>query len=237
MQDVYGNCSSCYPNYILSKGVCLACNFVGCNLTNSSIVNGVCTCGSCISGYYLSGLVCLPCTVPNCSICTVTTCTACKQNYYLSSNTCLNSTAANCLQSKTNSSVLCNICVAGYYLGVDLTCYLCQTNCLECTTRSNCLKCNNVSILQGGYCLTYPSNCLEINGTNTNFCLLCAHGYYLTNGVCLPCDVQLGTLTLCNGLCPIDEQIQAIMVQVIVAQHHLYLNACLSILVVFLAIY
>lgn len=42
-------------------------------------------------------------------------------------------------------------------------------------------------------------------------CKLCEHGYYLTNGFCLECNVAKGTLSKCEGLCPIDYYIQSLV--------------------------
>ena len=45
-------------------------------------------------------------------------------------------------------------------------------------------------------------------------CTLCEHGYYLSGSICLECSVELGTLSRCDGLCPIDYLIQSLMIRI-----------------------
>ncbi len=130
INDIYGNCSSCYPGYTLTLGSCVQCPFTGCLAANSNVVNNLCTCTLCSSGYYLTGVTCTACTTINCAVCLSNVCSACKQGFYFSVNTCLAATALNCVQSKSGSATLCAICATGYYKGSDELCYLCQQNCL-----------------------------------------------------------------------------------------------------------
>lgn len=60
----------------------------------------------------------------------------------------------------------------------------------------------------------YPSNCIKLVSSVTLSalkCELCEHGYYLVNGFCKQCDVKLGTLSKCDGLCPIDYYIESLL--------------------------
>lgn len=158
--DIYGNCSTCYPNYIIVTGGCQVCPYTGCTLTAASVVNNVCTCTQCNRGYYLTAPTCTPCTsTPNCAVCPGNVCSACMPGYYFSGGACLVASALNCLQSKSGSATLCSICNDGYFLGTNELCYQCQQNCLICTSRLTCTSCTANTKLSAGYCLTYPSNC------------------------------------------------------------------------------
>ena len=117
--DAFGNCSSCYPNYIVVSGGCQLCTFTGCVPANTSIVSNVCTCTLCARGYYLNGVVCTPCSTVSCSICPSNVCSACMQGYYFSGASCLVSTALNCLQPKSGSATLCTTCLDGFFKGSD----------------------------------------------------------------------------------------------------------------------
>ena len=77
-------------------------------------------------------------------------------------------------------------------------CYNCQANCLKCTDRYTCTSCNEA----GGYfkdsnnvCLAMPANCIALATDNT--CKLCAYGYYIYQGYCVQCNVELGTVNIC----------------------------------------
>lgn len=130
VSDIYGNCSSCYPNYISNLGSCQACPYTGCVLSSSSVVSNICTCTQCLSGYYLTGVTCTPCSTVNCAICAGDVCSACVQGYYFNGGVCALATVGNCLQAKSGSATLCAICNTGYYKGTDELCYACPGNCL-----------------------------------------------------------------------------------------------------------
>jgi len=61
--------------------------------------------------------------------------------------------------------------------------------------------------------MPFPSNCAmaQLKGAIPT-CTLCNHGYFLNSGNCIECSVELGTLSKCDGLCPIDYYIQSLMV-------------------------
>ena len=195
ISDIYGNCSQCYDGYTLAAGACIQCTFTGCLPANSTVVGAVCTCADCLQGYYLTAPTCTPCTTVNCAVCPGDTCSSCITGFYLNVATCSSSTAANC---KTASSAsLCSVCNDGYYLGTDNLCYNCQANCLKCTDRYTCTTCNeagNYYLHSSNSCLAMPSNCVALATDFT--CQLCSYGFYLYNGYCVQCSVELGTVLL-----------------------------------------
>ena len=166
-----------------------------------------------MSGYYLSGVSCLPCSTSDCSTCASDTCTVCNSGFYLNGASCSVATVSDCLESKSGSAALCSTCNDGYYLGSDELCYECQANCVICTDRFTCTNCADNFHLMSGKCIVYPSNCLEIKTPVSGAleCTLCEYGYYLTNGFCKECSVELGTLSKCDGLCPIDYYILSLL--------------------------
>lgn len=191
--DIYGNCSLCYSNYVLTAGSCVACTYSGCVLANSSVLANVCTCTVCLSGYYLpvASAACSACSTLNCAYCPLNVCSKCVAGFYWGGASCLASTSPNCLVASTAS--LCSVCQPGYYLGSNSLCFSCQSNCLLCTGRFVCSSCSNGQYLKGGVCVSQPSNCASLASNGT--CSLCNYGYYLTEGVCLSCLIEEGTVT------------------------------------------
>lgn len=157
--DIFGNCSSCYPNYIIQAGGCVPCTFTGCDLASAAVVNNVCTCTACVRGFYLTGVTCTACPTTNCAICAGGVCSACLSGYFFSAGTCAAATVTNCLESKPASATLCSICRDGFFKGSDELCYACQANCLKCSDRFTCTSCAASTQLVGNACLNYPANC------------------------------------------------------------------------------
>lgn len=215
--DIHGNCSVCYDGYVLTAGECVQCDFTGCQIENSTVVSNVCTCTECMPGYYLDGSgVCQPCSTTQCSVCPNNVCSQCLPGFYFNAGSCSVFLSANCQVAQTSSSTLCSVCMDGFYLGSNQMCYGCQTGCLFCTDKWTCTTCDVGRKLISGYCVAYPSHCLDVEVVDTNSvsCLLCEHGYYLSNGICLECSVAKGTLSYCDGLCPIDYLIESLMIRV-----------------------
>jgi hypothetical protein len=185
INDIYGNCSSCYSSYTLTAGSCVLCPFTGCVAANASVVNNTCTCTLCNSGYYLNAGSCTACTTLQCATCPSNTCSNCLTGYYLSVGSCLSTVVANCKITATSST--CNTCMTGFYLGSNNLCYACQTNCLICTARFVCTSCADNYFLQATSCVAMPTNCIALATNYT--CSLCGYGYYLSNGYCLACKV------------------------------------------------
>lgn len=186
INDIYGNCSSCYSGYVITAGACVVCTFTGCVPANSSVVSNTCTCTLCSSGYYLNLGVCSTCTTLHCATCPGNTCATCVTGYYYSAGSCLVSAVSNC--QTTATSLTCAICASSYYLGSNNLCYACQANCQTCSSRFVCITCApNYFLHSTGSCVAMPTNCISLMANFT--CSLCNYGYYLSNGYCLACQV------------------------------------------------
>lgn len=189
-------CQACIQFFTFSNGICIA------NYCNSWTNNSYCQ--QCIAGYQLiNGLCkiqyCLSFNPENPEICAT-----CLNGFALNSNGyCVPS---NC-QSYNLGQSICNGCLPGYVQEQN-SCVL--QDCFQFNNQYICQKCrpgfnliivNQTLICQKIYstncsygyyfnstynqCMTIPiPNCRYMNEVNSQVCLSCIVGYYLSNGIC-----------------------------------------------------
>ncbi|KAL4489343.1 hypothetical protein ABPG72_018998 [Tetrahymena utriculariae] len=188
-------CSSCIQNYTLNVSQnscspicdqsCLTCN----QPNNSS------ACLSCIDGFYLFQNQCLNCLSP-CATCLTSSsnCLSCIENYTFiqSQNNCTPNCDPSCKTcSSQNNNQSCLSCNDGFYL-INNYCMQCQSPCLTCINQQdNCLSCpeNFILDIQNNQCSPICDQTCKtcLLPINSNSCLSCYGGFFLSNSQCLPC--------------------------------------------------
>ena len=179
---------------------------------------------------YACPIACANCSYPQ-------LCLTCNLGWYLYSGACLEAcptfpvityanpnricgTAQQCTQGfyADNATKSCvSSCPAGTYVNLAAqTCDSCSRGCINCTSVTNCLKCNPIAAIWSNYtCALYCSplrryyttkgcvsacptgsylslttclNCSAVCKTciiTAENCLICANGYYRSNGICV----------------------------------------------------
>ena len=210
------NCTACIS---ANTSHCLTCSTAG-----AVPFNGVCYCPA---GFYRSGNICVgPCAAP-CSECFVSSgsvCTACPNGLLPLGGTCLcpNGTAldnnGNCAPcditcltcGQANNPLACTACN-------DFRAILMNGECicpgLMAMNISGLCSCPQGTIELNGECITQSCppgtffngetcvgctlpNCANCSSLTT--CVECNPGYYLSNGICLPCPPSC--LTCISGI-------------------------------------
>ncbi|ELP89646.1 protein serine/threonine kinase, putative, partial [Entamoeba invadens IP1] len=159
---------------------------VGCSMRDSK------GCKRCLNGYYLDNNECIKCGA-NCKTCSDSVyCTSCEDGSFIDTNyrcQSLGDLSKKCKIAMPSGGG-CAICKDGYFKsGID--CNECDDSCYNCDSRERCLSCKNgyfrIPLEKIKLCLSYDSN-LNCTVVNPDGCILCATGFYLSNGRCVKCD-------------------------------------------------
>ncbi|EAR81858.2 zinc finger lsd1 subclass family protein (macronuclear) [Tetrahymena thermophila SB210] len=207
------SCTSCQDqnSYVLnsSNNTCqLKCqnNCSSCNYDNGQIY-----CIQCNPGYYIdSSSSCQQCISP-CSSCKITasTCLSCIDNYVFveSNNSCspiCDSSCKTCSNPKDTQS--CLSCFDGSFLDNNNQCQKCISPCQNCNQKgSNCLSCIQDYTFNATQNTCQPicdSSCnLCSLPLNSQSCLSCFDGFYLSNNQCFACQYPCATCLTSSSNC------------------------------------
>lgn len=213
-QDL-STCLKCGNNTYLAANLCLA--IPNSNLvTNCLYYKDSATCSDCKPSYFLSNNQCLLISVSNCDIYqSSTVCLQCSSGYFLSSiGNCQKPLIPNCLIFGSLNG--CQLCASGYYVDQNQKCSQVPTakripGCLYYAQNLTCSQCTGGTILSPNAtnCSTFSAfrdldletsqfdpNCDAYVYQDT--CVACKGTYLFSNGVCVPCNVNLPNCFFCD---------------------------------------
>jgi hypothetical protein len=108
---------------------------------------------------------------------------------------CLTCDDKNCATCNTSNG-LCTECAPGFFIDKG-TCRKCSGSCLKCTSPTNCLTCDNNSMLINNACECTSDNFVaDASGT-----CVCDPSMYLTvDGRCVTCNNAMQYCSTCQGM-------------------------------------
>ncbi|EWS75215.1 leishmanolysin family protein (macronuclear) [Tetrahymena thermophila SB210] len=204
-QDQADKCLSCISNdfkYDALQFKCTSSCHSSCKTcTGPSQSN----CTSCFDSFYLDNNQCQTCLSPcdNCSI-SQDNCTSCINGYNLNSNKCeiiCDSSCQTCSAPKSPNS--CTSCKDGFYLDKG-QCKPCQSPCSKCSSsETQCTDCISNYKLASNQCIPIcDKSCKNCSKPiDSNFCLSCFDGYYLSGSQCLKCNSPCETCETNSSKC------------------------------------
>ncbi|KAL7717342.1 Serine-threonine protein kinase [Entamoeba marina] len=178
-------CTSCVDNYYLSAGYLCIERDLDTNCKEYDADH----CILCNEGYYISNAHCYSCAVENCAYCSISKCFQCENDLVLyesdDTQSCIDCTLS-------ENDAICGRCPSGTYFNESsYSCSSCRSGCLNCTSGTNCYRCDTDTVLSD------PSNteseCVKLEGCIDGYyygdhCELCESSYYLENGYCSNCS-------------------------------------------------
>lgn len=204
--DATGACTSCFPGYSLTAGVCgIAGNpDPNCQSRDS---NGVCI--GCYTGFYYNTTTakCVGLN-PLCKTSNLTNgnCLSCYPGYALTNGLCgVSFKDPNC--QSYDSSNNCQQCATKYFL--NTTVGSCQPVSPLCQTSNSlsgaCLSCYQGYILQSGQCVIGTNSTTDVNCKtfNNGVCSQCYQGYFIGSGtgICTISSVLCKSSNNVTGVC------------------------------------
>ncbi|KAL4503914.1 hypothetical protein ABPG72_022544 [Tetrahymena utriculariae] len=202
-------CLSCITNYTLDLSQNI-CNPICDSSCKSCIVPKDPTkCQECNKGFYLASGSCLQCSSP-CKECidSDSKCISCLPNYSFDNlkNTCTPVCDSSCKScSQPQDSTKCTSCQDGSFL-LNGKCSLCKLPCSTCENKEDqCLSCQT-NYLFDHTNKTCQADCDSSCKTcsfpkDSNQCLSCKDGYFLSGKQCLPCDSPCKTCNTSSSTC------------------------------------
>ena len=184
-----GNCTTCYPGYSVSNGLCVVSadedKFPNCKSVENE------TCKECYNRYYLSETGCKEVN-PLCKGYDLNTgaCTSCYPGYKISGSQCVlpdpEEIDGNCKEFSISNPEVCVLCYQGYSV-INGKCTIRDDLCAEYSQAdSRCTACYS------GYTLNQNNRCVITDSTQTvgisdancikllnNDCIQCADGFFL----------------------------------------------------------
>ena len=179
-------CDVCTKGFVaISDGSCRGCSIYcsNCNATN------ITQCTACASGLQLFRGECIRCP-DKCLKCNGGNCSTCRPGYRPNGNAvCVKRCSKRCKTCEDNLPNQCLSCYGGLTPNANKEC----VPDLTCNTGKTCTDCGKTLgyVLVAGECVqceTIP-NCVQCTKTNTQYCQICADGYYVSDlGQCSACS-------------------------------------------------
>ncbi|GAB1219206.1 hypothetical protein ENUP19_0018G0040 [Entamoeba nuttalli] len=179
-------CSACMSGYYLKDGKCQ----IPPNPLCASYKGGKCI--VCVDGYYAKAGECFEC-VDHCYECSsMTQCFECLDGYGFNGDECVQS-LDHCKAYSYGSSTRCRECYDGYGLNKKNQCEKCAIDgCYSCSLDyTKCDICYDTKHFDGKACVDFVpiEHCASY--TDSLECSYCVDGYYLDEGKCKACKVEL----------------------------------------------